>query len=454
MTSSGGHAWLIARWVGMLLPLTLLALVLPGLPRAAAAAGIEPSTLVLVAPATVRRGAALPLRATLTATGSAATISGASVTFEENVDGTWTPAGAAITDDAGTALLQVVADGTGTQYRAVFGGDDTYAAAGSQQVSVDVVVVASQLALTGPKAIVDETSGTLRISWTGSDGLGVAGPARLWKHRRGQPWQAGAALSTDAGGRAAITIRPRNDTWYQVRGAAGPGWTGDVSSTLYVDNRPPGRPVVLPAAAPKPRVLPAQRRAVGLGSAVKVTTIPTEVWTRMAGRSWRRGCPVGRSGLRYIRVNYWGFDGYRHRGELVVRDSAVGDFTRALRLLYNARIPIRSMYLPDRFGYSARSGGADDFRSMQFDNTSAFNCRWVTGRPGVRSPHSYGRAFDLNPWENPYHSAVGWLPNSWWAGHSHPRYAWRSGTHQVVRIMRESGFRWSYPRSDPQHFDA
>ena len=42
---------------------------------------------------------------------------------------------------------------------------------------------------------------------------------------------------------------------------------------------------------------------------------------------------------------------------------------------------------------------------MAAGNTSAFNCRDVTGRPGVRSPHSYGRSLDLNTWENPYRSA-------------------------------------------------
>ena len=45
--------------------------------------------------------------------------------------------------------------------------------------------------------------------------------------------------------------------------------------------------------------------------------------------------------------------------------------------------------------------GGDDFRSIEAGNTSAFNCRAVTG--GTRfSEHSYGRAIDLNPLENPY----------------------------------------------------
>ena len=51
---------------------------------------------------------------------------------------------------------------------------------------------------------------------------------------------------------------------------------------------------------------------------------------------------------------------------------------------------------------------------MASGNTSGFNCRGVVGNPGVASPHSYGRAIDLNTWENPYHSQQGIVPNTWW----------------------------------------
>ena len=46
--------------------------------------------------------------------------------------------------------------------------------------------------------------------------------------------------------------------------------------------------------------------------------------------------------------------------------------------------------------------GADDRTSMEHDNTSAFNCRWRAGQPGVWSQHAFGRAIDVNPVENPY----------------------------------------------------
>jgi hypothetical protein len=122
--------------------------------------------------------------------------------------------------------------------------------------------------------------------------------------------------------------------------------------------------------------------------------------------------------------------------------------------MYAAELPIRSMYRVDRFGWSDRLQGANDYASMAAGNTSAFNCRNVVGRPGVRSPHSYGRALDINPWENPYTSPQGVYPNRWWLGHSHPRVAWRSRDHRVVRIMNRHGLRWTYGLQDIHHFDA
>jgi hypothetical protein len=309
------------------------------------------------------------------------------------------------------------------------------------------------LSLTGPASVVDEHTITLTVSWTAPDGTAVPGTVQLWQHDEGQAWQPAGTLALDATGHGSLSVRPRVDTWYQARGAAGPDWPAAISPTQYVDNRPPVAPVVLPAKAPRPTALPAQPRAVGAGAAVAVTPITDAVWNSMVGRSWHQGCPIGRADLRYLQTNYWGFDGYRHRGELVVRASSVGRFTTAMQRLYAARIRIRSMYLVDRFGYSKRSGGANDFASMRHDNTSAFNCRWVTGWRGVRSPHAYGRSIDIDPFENPFHSHAGWLPDAWWTRHSAP-YAWRSSKHRVVRIMRSAGFRWSYPRSDPQHFDA
>ena len=125
----------------------------------------------------------------------------------------------------------------------------------------------------------------------------------------------------------------------------------------------------------------------------------------MVGRSWHPGCPVGRSSLRLVQVNYWDYDGYRRRGEMVVNADVVGSFTGAFTELHQRRLPVRAMYRVDRFGWSPRLGGANDYASMAAGNTSVFNCRTWSTAPGVRSPHSWGRSLDLNTWENPYRSA-------------------------------------------------
>jgi hypothetical protein len=65
-----------------------------------------------------------------------------------------------------------------------------------------------------------------------------------------------------------------------------------------------------------------------------------------------------------------------------------------LRRLYAVRFPLRRMVPVDVYGGS-------DFRSIEADNTSAFNCRYVDGTRRW-SEHAYGRAIDLNPIENPF----------------------------------------------------
>jgi hypothetical protein len=115
----------------------------------------------------------------------------------------------------------------------------------------------------------------------------------------------------------------------------------------------------------------------------------------MTGRSWHPGCPVPLRDLRLVRLTYVGFDGRAHQGELVVHRWYAEDFVRVFRRLYDARYPIRRMRLVDRYD-------ADDDRSMEADNTSAFNCRLRAGSTTEWSQHAYGRAIDMNPVENPF----------------------------------------------------
>ena len=115
---------------------------------------------------------------------------------------------------------------------------------------------------------------------------------------------------------------------------------------------------------------------------------------RMTGVSWHRGCPVPLSQLRLLTLTFRGFDGGAHTGHLVVDRDVASAVTAVFRRLYDARFPIKRMGLVDDYGGS-------DFRSIEADNTSAFNCRAATGSTHW-SEHAYGRAIDVNPIENPY----------------------------------------------------
>jgi hypothetical protein len=138
--------------------------------------------------------------------------------------------------------------------------------------------------------------------------------------------------------------------------------------------------------------------AAASGSATRpiatVQPIGPSLARTMTGVSWRPGCPVGLRDLRVVVARHWGFDGHEHVGRIVVHRDVAADVASVLRRLHAARFPIRRMVPVDAYG-------ASDFRSIEADNTSAFNCRYVEGTSRW-SEHAYGRAIDFNPIENPY----------------------------------------------------
>lgn len=441
------------RPLGQLLIGSLVASLLVLMPRTAEAAEQTPTRLTISAPAQVRTGEDANIAATLTSADAA--VPDVEVVLERRTgEGGWDPIAVATTSAAGDVAFTTPVGSPSSTFRAHFLGTSEYAASLSDAVGIASVQMATALFIHGPKGIVDETTGELLMRWTGADGRPVQGVVRVYLHAKNKPWSKLGAVWTNSDGRARVKVSPRVDTWYQFRGAEDQSVQPATSPTWRIDNRPPGAVIVLPQGAPRPTPLAAQKRGFGTGANASIAAIPDTVWKRMYGRSWKPGCPIGRSQLRYLTVNYWGFDGYRHRGELVVRSTVAMKFAIAMTKLYNARVPIRAMFLPDRFGYSGQSGGANDYASMRHDNTSAFNCRLVTGDPGSRSPHSYGSAIDLNPWENPFRSKDGWLPNGWWGDKQVGKYAWKRRDHLVVRLMREAGFSWPYGRYDAQHFHA
>ncbi|MGH2982536.1 MAG: M15 family metallopeptidase [Solirubrobacterales bacterium] len=174
---------------------------------------------------------------------------------------------------------------------------------------------------------------------------------------------------------------------------------------------------------------------------------------RVKGNSWHRGCLVGLGRLRLLRLTHWGFDAEAHRGRLIVNRHVAREVLRAMRSLYRHRFPIRRMRLVDAYG-------ANDRRSMNADNTSAFNCRFVAGQPGTWSQHAYGKAIDLNPVENPYVTDSGYVSppaGAEYANRSRRRKGMIHRGDSTARAFAAIGWgwggRWSWPK-DYQHFSA
>lgn len=124
-------------------------------------------------------------------------------------------------------------------------------------------------------------------------------------------------------------------------------------------------------------------------------TIPDNVWKSMQGKSVPRGCTVGRNQLRYLKVLHYGKDGKVHQGEIVCNKSIAQDLLDIFRELYKAKYSIERISLIDNYG-------ADDTRSMEANNTSCFNFRFMTGSRTRISKHGKGMAIDINPLYNPY----------------------------------------------------
>jgi poly-gamma-glutamate synthesis protein (capsule biosynthesis protein) len=167
----------------------------------------------------------------------------------------------------------------------------------------------------------------------------------------------------------------------------------------------PGEQSAMPvvAAAPLPVVagegkhLPLPPAAEPASAAPMFTSVIAEITPETAARmtaSWRPGCPVPLADLRLVTVDVIDFDGTVQTGEMVVHAEVAEGMVEVFGALFAARFPIRQMRLVDEFG-------ADDSASMAADNTSAFNCRPITGGTAW-SEHAYGRAIDINPVENPY----------------------------------------------------
>ncbi len=208
-----------------------------------------------------------------------------------------------------------------------------------------------------------------------------------------------------------------------------------------------------------PQLRPAVAPAVVAQSLPQFSATVRRIGPKLRERmtySHHAGCPLRLRQLRYVRMTYVSFGGSARTGEMVVRRRLADDVVTVFHSMYAERFPIRRMRLVDDYE-------GDDGLSMSANNTSAYNCRRTIN--GDRwSEHSYGRAIDINPVQNPYVDGSFVAPEE---GRKHARIdrsadaSYRKGairSSDVVvdafrRIRWEWGGDWQNSK-DYQHFSS
>lgn len=101
-----------------------------------------------------------------------------------------------------------------------------------------------------------------------------------------------------------------------------------------------------------------------------------------------------RASLAVVDVQHLSFDETEKLGQLVVHKTLVEDVKYFFNALLERQFPIEKIVPVVAYDW-------DDDASMADNNTSAFNYRVIFNTDRL-SNHSYGRALDINPLQNPY----------------------------------------------------
>jgi hypothetical protein len=337
---------------------------------------------------------------------------------------TWTKVADATSDAAGAFGLSVPVTERGAfTFAATIGGSPTAATAVVSNL-VGVTVENSYVALNKVVGSIDSLENPTVSGRVVPARAGVKIIVEVLKS--GAYVQTATATTTAAGTYATTTAYGRGHlASYQVR-------------TRYVTANRPTRSEASSSYTFK---------RIAVINAVVTSTTAAEV-----AKTYRAGCPVGRSKLKTITINHYGFDKLMHRGVIIVRKDLTSKVVRGFSSALAHRYPIAKMNNPNVYG-------GNDPKQMAADNTSGFNCRKVVGNPYKMSPHSYGIAIDVNTVRNPYRDSKG----KWWPANGKKyvkrtpkKWGMLTKNSYLTKSLRKDKFFWGgfwSPGRDYQHFE-
>jgi len=155
---------------------------------------------------------------------------------------------------------------------------------------------------------------------------------------------------------------------------------------------------------------------------------------------------------RIVKVKYYSFDNKIHQGQIVVDKDLVKDIKFVFKLALKEKFPIYSV-IPISDRRFRRKNRWDDDLSMAANNSSGFNYREKTGG-GSLSNHAYGRAVDLNTFQNPYVKGATVLPPG--ATYNPDAKGTFTKDDPIVKAFIKLGWTWGGDWTSPidyQHFE-
>lgn len=148
-----------------------------------------------------------------------------------------------------------------------------------------------------------------------------------------------------------------------------------------------------------------------------------------------------------LNVEYYGINGKLHKGQLVINKVVENDVKEAFKRIKEKKFPIQHAIPIVKYGW-------DDDKSMDDNNTSAFNYRFVA-RTTRLSNHSFGRAIDINTFWNPAVYADGSISPKG-AKYQPGKPGVIAAGSFLVEFFKSRGWRWGgewTSLQDYQHFD-
>jgi peptidoglycan L-alanyl-D-glutamate endopeptidase CwlK len=147
--------------------------------------------------------------------------------------------------------------------------------------------------------------------------------------------------------------------------------------------------------------------------------------------------------LSLVDVFYYSFDGLKHQGQIVVNNNLEDDVYEIFALIEKLQFPVGLVIPIITYLW-------DDHSSMANNNSSGFNFRVIEGTTKL-SLHSFGRAIDINPVQNPVIYPNGLIAPAG-AKYSPAKAGTFSAKNPIVQEFIQRGWHWGGNFEQPKDY--